>query len=142
MMISQTKTFNKIAKALEALGYEVTREGELYTFVKDQTDFLIDVDEESESFTIVEYVMGPEGALTKEQFDTALDVVKSFHKDYYGDWNEGISYLSSPIFCLKGIPSIPKAKMEEIVKDFDEVFIFMCANACLVTDATMFSEGQ
>lgn len=138
-MRRESKTFNKVARALDALGYEVKREGDLCSFEKDHVDHLIDVDEETETFSIVEFVMGLKGELTKEQFDTAMDVVKHFHNDYDGDWNEGKSYLSSPVYCLKDCDAMPTDQMEEIIQDFTEVFTFMCANACLVTDDSLFS---
>lgn len=136
-MRMKTKTFKKIARVLAEMGIELKKDDTLYSFEKDHVDYLVDVDEEEETFCLIEMVMGLKGELTKEQFDIAMDVVKHFHKDYDGDWNDGKSYIASPTYCLKGFKGIPKDQMEEIIKDFFDVFTFMCANACLVTDDTI-----
>lgn len=136
-MRKKTKTLKKIAKVLEEIGCELKNDGTLYSFKKDYIDYLIDVDEEEETFCLIEMVVGLNGELTKQQFDVAMDVVKHFHKDYDGEWNDGKSYIVSPTYCLKGFKDIPKEQMEKIVKDFFEAFTFMCANACLVTDDTI-----
>ena len=136
-MRRKTKTFKKIASALAEIGCELKIDGTLYSFQKDYIDYLVDVDEEEEIFCLIERVVGLKGELTKEQFDIAIDVIKHFHKDYDGDWNDGKSYITSPTYCLNRFKVIPKNQMEEIIKDFFEVFAFMCANACMLTDDTI-----
>lgn len=136
-MRRKTKTYKKVARVLAEMGCDLKKDGTLYSFEKDHIDYLVDVDEEEETFCLIEMVMGLKGELTQGQFDTAMDVVKHFHKDYDGDWNDGKSYIASPSYCLKGFKGIPRDQMEEIIKDFFEVFSFMCANACLVTDNTI-----
>ena len=130
-------TYNKIVKVLDKLGYKYKREGSICSFETDTFEYLIFIDEETETFAINEYVMGLKGNLTKEEFDMALDVTKHFHKEYEGEWNDGISYFSSPPYCLKGIKSIPQKQMDEIIKNFFEAYALMTANACLVTDDTI-----
>ena len=136
-MRRETKTFKKIASVLAEIGCELKIDGTLYSFQKDYIDYLVDVDEEEEIFCLIERVVGLKGELTKEQFDIAIDVIKHFHKDYDGDWNDGKSYITSPTYCLNRFKVIPKNQMEEIIKDFFEVFAFMCANACMLTDDTI-----
>ena len=136
-MRRKTKTCKKIASVLAEIGCELKKDGTLYSFQKDHIDYLVDVDEEEEIFCLIEMVVGLKGELTKEQFDIAIDVVKHFHKDYDGDWNDGKSYITSPTYCLKRFKVIPKDQMEEIIKDFFEVFTFMCVNACMLTDDTI-----
>ena len=136
-MRRETKTFKKIASVLAEIGCELKIDGTLYSFQKDYIDYLVDVDEEEEIFCLIERVVGLKGELTKEQFDIAIDVIKHFHKDYDGDWNDGKSYITSPTYFLKRFKVIPKNQMEEIIKDFFEVFAFMCANACMLTDDTI-----
>ena len=80
----------------------------LYYHRRDDIDYLVDVDEEEEIFCLIERVVGLKGELTKEQFDIAKDVIKHFHKDYDGDWNDGKSYITSPTYCLKRFKVIPK----------------------------------
>lgn len=98
---------------------------------------MIFIDEETETFSINEYVMGLKGKLTKEEFEMALDVTKHFHKEYDGEWNDGISYFYSPAYCLKGIRTIPQDQMDKIIEEFFEAYSFMAANACMVTDDTI-----
>ena len=136
-MRRETKTFKTIASVLAEIGCELKIDGTLYSFQKDYIDYLVDVDEEEEIFCLIERVVGLKGELTKEQFDIAIDVIKHFHKDYDGDWNDGKSYITSPTYCLNRFKVIPKNQMEEIIKDFFEVFAFMCANACMLTDDTI-----
>lgn len=136
-MRAKTKTYNKIVKVLDKLGYKYKKEGAICSFETDTFEYLIFIDEETETFAINEYVMGLKGNLTKEEFDMALDVTKHFHKEYEGEWNDGISYFSSPPYCLKGIKSIPQKQMDEIIKNFFEAYTLMTANVCLVTDDTI-----
>lgn len=136
-MRRKAKTFKKIASVLAEIGCELKIDGALYSFQKDYIDYLVDVDEEDEIFCLIERVVGLKGELTKEQFDIAIDVIKHFHIDYDGDWNDGKSYITSPTYCLNRFKVIPKNQMEEIIKDFFEVFTFMCANACMLTDDTI-----
>lgn len=136
-MRAKAITYDKIVKALDKLGYKYKKEGSICSFETDTFEYLLFIDEETETFSINEYVMGLKGNLTKEEFDMALDVTKHFHKEYEGEWNDGISYLSSPPYCLKGIKSIPQNQMDEIIKNFFEAYTFMAANACLVTDDTI-----
>lgn len=136
-MRRKAKTFKKIASVLAEIGCELKIDGALYSFQKDYIDYLVDVDEEEEIFCLIERVVGLKGELTKEQFDIAIDVIKHFHIDYDGDWNDGKSYITSPTYCLNRFKVIPKNQMEEIIKDFFEVFTFMCANACMLTDDTI-----
>ena len=136
-MRRKAKTFKKIASVLAEIGCELKIDGTLYSFQKDYIDYLVDVDEEEEIFCLIERVVGLKGELTKEQFDIAIDVIKHFHIDYDGDWNDGKSYITSPTYCLNRFKVIPKNQMEEIIKDFFEVFTFMCANACMLTDDTI-----
>lgn len=136
-MRAKAITYNKIVKVLDKLGYKYKRKGSICSFETDTLEYLIFIDEETETFAINEYVMGLKGNLTKEEFDMALDVTKHFHKEYEGEWNDGISYFSSPPYCLKGIKSIPQKQMDEIIKNFFEAYTLMTANACLVTDDTI-----
>lgn len=136
-MRAKAITYDKIVKVLDKLGYKYKKEGSICSFETDTFEYLLFIDEETETFSINEYVMGLKGNLTKEEFDMALDVTKHFHKEYEGEWNDGISYFSSPPYCLKGIKSIPQNQMDEIIKNFFEAYTFMAANACLVTDDTI-----
>lgn len=136
-MRKKTKTYSKIAKALEALGIKGTLENNICAIEKGNIDYLIYIDEETETFSVMQYVTGLRGTLTKQEFDTSLEVTKEFHKEYDGDWNDGISYFSSPIYCLKGIKVLPEEQLKRIIDDFFEVWLFMCANTCAITDETI-----
>ena len=95
-MRQKCKTYNKIVRVLDKLGYKYKKEGAICSFETDTFEYLIFIDEETETFSINEYVMGLKGKLTKEEFEMALDVTKHFHKEYNGEWNDGISYFYSP----------------------------------------------
>ena len=136
-MRQKSKTYNKIARVLDKLGYKYKKEGAICSFETNTFEYLIYIDEETETFSINEYVMGLKGNLTKEEFEMALDVTKHFHNEYDGDWNEGISYFYSPAYCLKGIRTIPQDQMDKIIEEFFEAYSFMAANACMVTDDTI-----
>lgn len=125
-MRKKTKTYKKIAKALEALGIKGSVENCICAIEKDSIDYLIYIDEETETFSVMQYVTGLRGTLTKQEFDTSLEVAKEFHKEYDGDWNYGISYFSSPTYGLKGIKTIPGDQLKKIIADFDEAWTFMC----------------
>lgn len=136
-MRQKSKTYNKIARVLDKLGYKYKKEGAICSFETDTFEYLIYIDEETETFSINEYVMGLKGNLTKEEFEMALDVTKHFHNEYDGDWNEGISYFYSPAYSLKCIKTISQEQMNKIVEEFFEAYSFMSANACMVTDDTI-----
>jgi len=136
-MRPKCKTYNKIVRVLDKLGYKYKKEGAICSFETDTFEYLIFIDEETETFSINEYVMGLKGKLTKEEFEMALDVTKHFHKEYDGEWNDGISYFNSPAYCLKGIRTIPQDQMDKIIEEFFEAYSFMAANACMVTDDTI-----
>ena len=136
-MRQKCKTYNKIVRVLDKLGYKYKKEGATCSFETDTFEYLIFIDEETETLSIKEYVMGLKGKLTKEEFEMALDVTKHFHKEYDGEWNDGISYFYSPAYCLKGIRTIPQDQMDKIIEEFFEAYSFMAANACMVTDDTI-----
>lgn len=116
------------------------KEDTLYSFEKEHVDYLMDISEDEETFTLINIIVGLKGELTKDQFDTSLDVVKHFHEDYDGDWNGGSSYFTSPSYCLHGFKSVPKDQMEKIIEDFFEAYSFMCMNVCMVTDDTIWKD--
>ena len=136
-MRQKCKTYNKIVRVLDKLGYKYKKEGATCSFETDTFEYLIFIDEETETLSINEYVMGLKDKLTKEEFEMALDVTKHFHKEYDGEWNDGISYFYSPTYCLKGIRTIPQDQMDKIIEEFFEAYSFMAANACMVTDDTI-----
>ena len=139
-MRRKTKTYKKIAKVFDELGIRLVKEDTLYSFEKEHVDYLMDISEDEETFTLINIIVGLKGELTKVQFDTSLDVVKHFHEDYDGDWNDGSSYFTSPSYCLHGFKSVPKYQMEKIIEDFFEAYSFMCMNVCMVTDDTIWKD--
>lgn len=125
----RTLIYEKIEKALAELGYELKKDGDLISFEMDSVDYFVCIDEEEKNFCVFGIVLG-----SKDQFEMAMEVVNHFHRDYEGDWNDGKSYISSPVYSLKGFKAIPKELMNEIVNEFQEVCSFMEA---LVTDGTI-----
>lgn len=47
-----------------------------------------------------------------------LDVVRGFYKEYNGEWNEGVSYVYSPLYNVNKPHEFNSKSLEKIIKDF------------------------
>ena len=54
-MRQKCKTYNKIVRVLDKLGYKYKKEGAICSFETDTFEYLIFIDEETETFSINEY---------------------------------------------------------------------------------------
>lgn len=124
-----------LQKAFAEIGAEMKKDScGLFIVKHDSMEYFIELDEKDDVFCIMQIVMSLNGSLTKNEFDTILNVVKDFYKDYNGEWNGGQSYVYSPWYSIKGVNG---NILKKIIKDFFDVWSFACANACILTDASV-----
>lgn len=129
---------NKLLKAFAELGAEMKKDTcGLYIVKFNSMDYFLDLDEKEGAFCVLQTVMGLQGELSQSEFEMMLDVVKHFHKDYNGEWNDGVSYVYSPWYIISESNDFNSKSLERIIKDFFEVWSFACANACLITDTSI-----
>lgn len=123
--------------ALADLGAEMRKDScGLYIVKYNSMEYFIEMDEKDGTFCLFQTVMGINGELSENEFGTVLDVVKHFHGEYNGEWNEGLSYVHSPWYNARS-HEFDSKELERIINDFFEVWSFACANACMLTDASI-----
>lgn len=108
----------------------------LFLLKYDNMEYFIDVDEKEGGFCVSQIVMGINGKLSQSEFDTVMDVVKSYHPEYEGEWNEGLAYVLSPWYIVSRTRFNGKA-FKIILENFFEAWSFACTNAAIVTDETI-----
>lgn len=133
------KRLNQVLQSSFAeLGGEMTKDPCGLFFVKcNSMEYFLYLDEKEYSFCILQTVIGQQGKLSKSQFDIMKGVLKEFHNEYDVEWNEGLTYVLSPNYCLRGIADFSSSVLNEIIQEFFDAWAFACANAYLVTDASM-----
>lgn len=129
-------TYEKLRRSFEAIGIELPKyeEGGLLSVVYDNYPCLLGILEEDDVFYLTECVVGPEGKIPKQVFETALEVTKSIHSDIDGDWNDGLAWISSSLYCMKGKRSISQKMLKECIKDFVDAHTLMECNVYLLMD--------
>lgn len=133
--MGKTTVRNKLKKAFSELGAEMKKDScSLYSVKYNSMEYFLDMDEKEGAFCILQTVVGLQGELAQCEFDIMLDVVRSFHNEYNGEWNEGLSYVYSPWYNINESNEFNSKSLERIIKDFFEAWSFACANACLITD--------
>ena len=65
-----------------------------YEFEYEHLFLLLSVDNGSDTFALVAHVLDTQNCLNEEQLKIALDVVDGIHKNYYGEWNNGVPYFN------------------------------------------------
>lgn len=136
--MGKTIARNKLEKAFSELGAELKKDScGLYIVKYNSMEYFLDLDENGGAFCILQTVMGLQGELSQSEFNMMLDVVRSFHKEYNGDWNDGLSYVYSPWYNINESNEFNSKSLERIIKDFFEAWSFACANACLITDTSI-----
>lgn len=136
--MGKTTVRNKLLKAFAELGAEIKKDScGLYIFKYNSMEYFLDFDEKEGTFCILQTVMGLQGELSQSEFETMLDVVRSFHKEYDGEWDERLSYVYSPWYDINDSNEFNSKSLEKIIKDFFEAWSFACANACLITDTSI-----
>lgn len=134
--MGETTVQNQLKKAFSDLGAEMKKcSCSLYIVKYNSMEYFLDMDEKEGAFCIMQTVMGLQGELSQSEFEIMLDVVRSFHKEYNGEWNEELSYVYSPWYNINEANEFNSKSLERIIKDFFKVWSFACANACLITDA-------
>lgn len=123
--------------AFAELGAEMRKDScGLFVARYNSMEYFIEVDENDGTFCVLQTVMGINGELSRRDFDTMLEVVKHFHNEYNGEWNDGLSYVYSPWYSVR-CHEFGSKDLEKIVNDFFDVWSFACANACMLTDASI-----
>lgn len=123
--------------AFAELGAEMKKDScGLFIVKYNSMEYFLDLNEKESAFCILQTIMGLHGELSQSEFDTVLDVVRSFHKEYNGEWNEGLSFVCSPWYNINESNEFNSKGLERIIKDFFEAWSFACANACLITDTS------
>lgn len=123
--------------AFAELGAEMKKNScGLYIVKYKSMEYFIEMDENDGTFFLFQTVIGINGELSQKEFGTVLDVVRHFHSEYNGEWNEGLPYVHSPWYNAKN-HEFDSKKLERIINDFFEVWSFACANACMLTDASI-----
>ena len=136
--MGKTVVRDKLLKAFADLGADIKKDScGLYIVNYDSMEYFVDFDENEGAFCILQTVMGLDGELSQTEFDVMLAVVRNFHKEYNGEWNEGVSYVYSPWYYINESNEFNSKSLERIIKDFFEAWSFACANACLITDTSI-----
>ena len=132
--MAKKTVINALKAACAEIGAEMKKTScDLFIVERDNIDYFFDVDEKNGRFCILQTVMGLNGKLTESDFNTMLDVVKNFHKDYDGEWNDGVSFISSKWYSKE----VDGESLKKIIDDFFTSWSFACANACLLTDTSI-----
>ena len=136
--MGNTTIIDKLKQAVSGLGAEIKIDPCGLVIVRyNDADYLFDPDEKKGGFFMVQTIMGLEGNLTQNEFEIMWDVVRTAHTDYRAEWSEGVAYLYSPWYDIHDSNELNGAELERIIKDFDDVWSFACANACLITDTSV-----
>lgn len=132
--MAKKTVINALKAACAEIGAEMKKTScDLFIVERGNIDYFFDVDEKNGRFCILQTVMGLNGNLTESDFNTMLDVVKNFHKDYDGEWNDGVSFICSKWYNKE----VDGESLKKIIDDFFTAWSFACANACLLTDTSI-----
>ena len=139
--MGKTVVRSKLLKAFADLEADIKKDScGLYIVNYDSMEYFVDFDENEGAFCILQTVMGLDGELSQSEFDVMLDVVRNFHKEYNGEWNDGVSYVYSPWYYINKSNEFNSKSLERNIKDFFEAWSFACANACLITDTSIWKQ--
>lgn len=134
---------SKIHGAFQSLGIELKKSHSLYEFEYEHTLMLLSVGTKDQSIVFLTYVVDSgDMSVDKNMLEMALDVVSGFHKDYYGDWNEGVPYFASPCYSLKGIKEVKADWLQAELKAFFDAYMFLEANIHILCDHSIFGMTQ
>lgn len=97
-------------------------------------EYFLDLNYDDETFSIIQVVMGSKGKLSQREFKIMMSVVKEFHPECNGSWNDGYSYIESKWHSIMDEHGeYNSARLENIFKDFFKTWTFACANASLAS---------
>ena len=128
---------NKVIGAFHCLGIGLNKCGCFYGFVYEHIPMLLSIDPDDPSIAFITQVVDINGSMNESTLNAALDVVEEFHKDCYGDWNEGTPYFSSPCYPLKGVKNVSPDWLKERLKEFYDAYLFLEANIHLICDSSI-----
>lgn len=124
--------------AFDCLGIELKKFHTLYEFEYEHIPMFLSIEAKDQSIVFLTYVVeSGDINMDKSVLEMALDVVDEFHKDYYGDWNDGIPYFASPCFSVKNVKEIKVEWLEEQLKAFYDAYVFLEANIHLLCDSSI-----
>lgn len=127
-----------LREGFQKLGIELAKSGAFYEFEFEHIPMLLSIDTADHSFAFVSLVIDSGyGSLNESIMNTALDVVEGFHKECFGDWNEGTPYFASPSYSLKEVKTVSSDWLKEQLKEFYDAFLFLEANIYLLCDSSI-----
>ena len=127
-----------LKEAFQRLGIELAQSGSFYEFEFEHIPMFLSIDADDHSFAFVSLVVdSSDGSLNESVLNTALDIVEGFHKDFCGDWNDGMPYFASPSYSLKGVKTVSPDWLKEQLKAFCEAYLFLEANIHLLCDSSI-----
>ena len=134
--MSTTRIIYKLKKAFRELGIDLKRSGRLYELEYEHLQLLLSLDNESASFAFIANIIDAQGSMSEEELKIALDVVEGFHKNYYGEWNDGMPYFVSPEHFIGDRVEVTRDWLGEQLKAFWDAYMFLQANLFLIGDMT------
>lgn len=133
----KTRIIYKLKKAFRELGIKLTKDGYFYEFEYEHLFLLLSVDNGSDTFAFVAHVLDTQNCLNEEQLKIALDVVDGIHKNYYGEWNNGVPYFASPEYFIGQGVEVTGEWLAKQLKEFWDAYMFLQANIHLMGDASI-----
>lgn len=132
------KILNKIQGAFDSLGIELKKSQDLYEFEYEHIPMFLSIEAKDQSIIFLTYVADSgDISMDKSVLEIALNVVDEFHKGYYGDWNDGITYFASPCFSVKNVKEVKADWQEKQLKAFYDAYVFLEANIYLLCDSSI-----
>lgn len=128
----------KLKNACRKLGITVKEMGEFLEVEYNYFSMLISPDRKRKAFFIFAYALDAHGNMDEQQFNLGLDVAKDFHKDYWGDWNDGNPYFASFEYRVSQGKDIDPSWLKEKLDDFWEAYTFLLTNLFILGDETFF----
>ncbi len=132
--MSKTKIIYKLKKPFSELGIELKRNGAFYKLEYENLPILLSVDNETGTCVFVTLIIDTQDCLDETQLKIALDVVDGFHKDYSGEWNDGVPYFASPEYFIGDETVVTRGWLEKQLKEFWDAYIFLQANIHIMGD--------
>ena len=121
--------------AFKSLGVELRKHCALYEFEYEHAPMFLSEEEKVQSLGVLTYVVDSgDGCMNENVMKSALDVVEGFHKDYGGDWNDGVPYFTSPCYSLEDVKEVSAEWLQLELRSFREAYIFLEANIHIIDD--------
>ena len=133
----KTRIIYKLKKAFRELGITLTKSGYFYELEYEHLFMLLSVDNGSDTFVFVAHVLDTQDCLNEEQLKIALDVVDGFHKNFSGEWNDGVPYFASPEYFTGQGVEVTGEWLAKRLKEFWDAYMFLQANIHLMGDASI-----